>query len=824
MIHDLRYAVRTLLRTPTFTLVVVLTLALGIGASTAIFSVVDAVLLRPVPFEAMDRLLMVWETDRNSGTTREPSSVPDFLDFQERSQQIETLAALMGAQVNAATDEGEPVRLTALAVSHELLPVLGVGTVLGRTFTPEEDRPGGPNAAIISEGLWTRRFGGDSDVLGRVLLLDDVPYTIVGVAPEGADLGVLQILSAAAYARAFADRGTRADVDIWVPLQADPESFPRFTHPIFVVGRLAPTATVASAQDELSVIAADLERAYPENNGRGVFVEPLTAVVFGPVRPALLVLLGAVALVLLVACANVANLVLARATTRLREMAVRQALGAGVRRLASQFMVESLLLTVVATMAGVAFAAGGLEILVGLAPADIPRLGDVRLDGRVLAVALALSLGVGITFGMVPIAQAWRVDLQSALKGDLRIGGAIGWTRRGARRVLVVVQVALAVVLVIGAGLLVRSFGHLLEVEPGFRAGGVLKAEYQLPDSRYPTNMALFPSWTEVRAFNDALLQRAASLTGVESAALAGNHPLDQGSTNSFVVIGREAEAREWPEISVRRVTSEYFATVGLSLMRGRLLRETDDAFAPAVALINEAAARRFFPDRDPLGQQLGFWGARRTIVGVVANERFHGLAQAPPLATYLSLAQAPSTAGAYSLLVRAGGDPAALARPVRRIVRELDPALAVFGVEPLDETLSRSVAQRRFIMTLLGLFAALGIVLAVVGIHGALSYDVAQRTREIGIRMALGARPARITALIMGEGLRLTFAGLLVGLASAAALSRLLSALLFGIEPLDPATFLAVPVMVVGVALAACSVAARRAATVDPVTALRAE
>ena len=822
--HHLRYAVRTLRRSPTFALVAVVTLALGIGANAAIFSVIDAVLLRTVPFEAMDRLLMIWGTDRDSGTVREPASFPDYLDFQRRSQQVEAAAAMMGAQVNAATADGEPIRLTALAVTHELLPVLGIQAVVGRTFMPAEDRPGGPAVAVISEGLWTRLFDRDPDILGRVIQLAEVPTEVVGVVPASADLGVLQVLSAAAYARAFADRGTRADVDVWVPLQASAEEFPRATHPIFVVGRLAPGATFASAQDELAAIAADLERDYPENDARGVFVEPLSEVVFGPVRPALLVLLGAVALVLLVACANVANLVLARATTRLREVALRRAIGANARHLARQFFAESLLLTVLATVVGLGLAAVGLDLLVSLAPADIPRLTEIQLDGRVLAVAVALSLAVGLAFGMVPISQAWRLDLQSALKGDLPLGAAVGRFRRGPRMALVVAQVALAVLLMIGAGLLVRSFWSLLEVDKGFETGGVLKAEYQLPGSRYPTEMRTWPDFSETRALNGDLLRRVSTVTGVTSAALAGNHPLDAGFTNSFVVVGREAEAADWPEISMRRVTPGYFATVGLALTRGRLLAETDDTFSSPVALINESAARRFFADRDPVGQRLGFWGSAWTIVGVVADERFHGLEQSPPLAVYLPLVQAPSTDGAYTLLARTAGDPATLAPTIRRIARESDPTLAFFGMEPLDDTLSRSIGQRRFILTLLGLFAALAVVLAVVGVHGVLSYDVAQRRREIGIRMALGARSAGITGLVLREGLTLTLVGLAVGLVAALGLSRLLTTLLFGVAPLDPVTFLAVPLLVLLVAMAACYLPARRAATVDPMRALRVE
>ena len=820
MLSDLRHAIRSLGRSPSFTLVAVLTLALGIGANTAIFSVVDAVLLRTVPFDEVDRLVMVWETDRNSGTTREPASFPDFVDFQTRSRELETAAALMGAQRTAVADDGAPSRMTALAVTHELLPMLGVRGVRGRTFLPEEDRPDGPKVALISERLLPRLFAGGEDALGRVLRLDDVPHTIIGVVPEGADLGVLQILSAAAYARAFADQGTRSNVDVWVPLQASDETFPRQTHPIFVIGRLAPEATLASARDELTAIATDLEQTYPQNDGRGVFVEPLSTVVFGPVRPALLVLMAAVGLVLLVACANAANLLLARATTRRREVAVRRALGADTCRLLPQFLFEGLVLTSLALVAGLALAGAGLETLIAVAPPDIPRLADIGLDGRVLGVSAALSLGVGLVFGLVPMTQARLVDMQAALKGSVPAGRR----RQGPRAILVVTQVALAVLLVVGAGLLVRSFWSLLQVEPGFRTGGVLKAEYQLPAGRYPTNMARWPDFTETQAFNDELLRRVSTLDVTDSAALAGNHPLDAGFTNSFVVVGREAEAREWPEISVRRVTPEYFRTVGLSLVLGRLLEQTDDVRAAPVAVINETAARRFFADREPLGQQLGFWGAARTIVGVVADERFLGLEQSPPLAVYLALAQAPSTNGAYALMLRTDRDPATVAPTIERIARDLDPGLAVFGVEPLDVTLSRSVAQRRFVMTVLSLFALLALVLAAVGIHGVLGYDVARCTREIGIRMSLGARPADVVVLIVRQGLALILVGLVVGLAAAMVLTRDMTSLLYGVTPVDPLTLLAAPVLLAVVGLLACLLPARRATAVEPAVALRVE
>jgi putative ABC transport system permease protein len=646
----------------------------------------------------------------------------------------------------------------------------------------------------------------------------------VGVVPDVTDFGILQVLSAAAYSRGFADRGDRTRVDLWMPLQPDPESFPRETHPIFLLGRLGPGATVASAQQELSAIAADLERTYPENDGRGVFVERLGEVVFGPARPALLVLVVAVALVLLVACANVANLILARGATRGREVAIRGALGATNGRLARQFLVENLVLTAIAALAGIGLAYLGLRSLLALAPPDVPRLSTVTIDARVLLATLGVSLAVALVFGMTPFLQSLRVDVLAALKNE-------GGTRASASRegirlrsALVVVEVSLAVVLVVGAGLLIRTFWNLQRVDPGFRAAGVLKAEYQLPATRYPVDFRVWPNFKEIHAFTQKVLERASGLPGVTAAAVAGNHPLDAGFTNSFVVVGREAEAETWPEISVRRVTPGYFRTVGLSLRRGRLLADSDGTAAAPVLLINDAAARRFFGDRDPLGARIRFWGASRTVVGVVANEQFHGLTETAPLAVYLPFAQAPSATGGGVLIVRTAGDPMALASAVRGAIRDVDPALAVFGVEPLQETVARSVGRQRFTMLLLVVFAGVALVLAAIGIHGILAYSVAQRTREIGIRVALGAEPSRVLGRVVGQGLLLAAAGLVVGLAAAMLVTRFLASLLFGVGTTDPATFALVAACLAAVALGASYVPARRATAVDPAVALRSE
>ncbi|MBX6365223.1 MAG: ABC transporter permease, partial [Gemmatimonadetes bacterium] len=641
-----------------------------------------------------------------------------------------------------------------------------------------------------------------------------------GGGPAGADLGIDQIVDQAAYHGPYAGAG---DVDVWIPLQASEASYPRDTHPFLVVGRLAPGVGVEAAQVELARIAADLERTYRSNDGRGVHVEALVRVVFGPVRPALLVLWGAVALVLLVACVNVANLLLARGAARAREVAVRAAVGAGLERLGRQFVVESVVLALLGGAAGGALAWALLRGLLVVAPADVPRLGDVALDARVLAVTLGVSLAVGVAFGLVPLAQARWVDVARILASAGGRGATGGRARRRVRQALVVAELALSVALVVGAGLLIRSFWTVLRADPGFRTEGVLKAQFELPRSRYPQDYRLFPHWKEIQAFDAAVLERARALPGVRSAALAGAHPLDAGFTNSWSVVGREGESADWPEISVRQVTPGYFPTLGIRLLRGRLLQESDDAAAPRVGLINETAARRFFAGRDPLGEVIRIWGdVRWRIVGVIADERIHGVTEAAPPALYLPLAQAPGGSGV--LLVRTAGDPARLAEPVRGAIHAVDPGLAVYGVEPLEATFLASIAQRRFTMLVLGAFAAVALLLALVGVHGVLSYTVSQRQAEMGIRMALGASRRDVVALVLRGGLGLALLGTALGLVGALAGSRVLASLLYGVGPLDPVTFLGVPAAVLAAAALASWLPARRATRVDPIVALRAE
>ncbi len=814
--RDLRLALRGWRRNPAFTVAVLLTLALGIGANTAIFSIVDGVLLRPAPLADMGRLAVVWETDRSSQTTREPGSVPDYLDYRDRARTLDGLTAFIPLEVNLTPLTGDSERRAGLRIAHDLLPMIGVRPILGRSFAPDDDVPGGPRIVLISAGLWHSTFAADPAIIGRDVRIDDAPYTVVGVVPDAAGFGVLQVLSAAAYSRSFADHGERTPVDVWLPLRPDPEALPRETHPIFMLGRLSAGASIDAAQDELAGIASDLERAYPENADRGIHVEALDAVVLGPVRPTLLVLLSAVALVLLVASANVANLLLARGASRRQEVAVRTALGAGRRRLLAQFVVETMLLALAGAGLGLGLASVALRALIAIAPPDIPRLATVGLDLRVLGVTLLVTLALGLAFGVIPAVQARRVPLQEALHAaGARLTG--GPSRRRARASLVVAELALAVMLVAGAGLLIRSFWNLVNVDPGFTTSGVLKAEYQLPSARYPVDRRGWPTSPAERAFTETLLARVGALPGVTSTAVAANHPLDPGFTNSFYVVGRQAEARNWPEISMRIVTPSYFATMGIAITRGRNFADRDTS---PVCLVNEAAVRQFFAGRDPMPGELRFWGVNWSILGVVGDEKFQGLSGADPPAVYVPRVMVPTGSGA--LLVRTAGDAAALAGPVRAVVRDIDPELAIFGLEPLDRTLRRSMSERRFAMTLVTLFGGLALLLAAIGVHGVLSYDVAERRREIGIRLALGAQPGSILRLVVGQGLALAGVALLAGLAGAFALTRFLSTLLFGVGPRDPVTLTVAAGVLTLVALAATAWPAWRAVRVDPVGALK--
>jgi putative ABC transport system permease protein len=822
VIQDLRFAVRLHRAHPGVTLAALVSLTIGIGLNAAIFSVVDGVLLRPTAVANIDEVMMVWETDRSTGTTREPASVPDFVDFRRDTHAFAALGGLSAGEANFAPSGDDPRRVARLVVSHELLPMLGVTPLVGRGFTAADEQSGA-SLVLISERLRQSAFGAGTDVVGRSIQLDDRTSEIIGVVADNADFGILQVLGAAAYGRAFADRGTGVRVDVWQPLQPT-ASAPRDSHPLLMIGRLGPGVSSSQGQDEMTRLAAELETRYPEaNTARGVFVEPLASVVFGPSRPALLALFGAVGLVLLVACVNVTNLLLARGTARSREISVRIALGAGTARVVRQLLTESIALAAVAAALGAWLAFGAVQWFATQGPATVPRLSEASVDLRVLLAMTALAVVVGIAFGLFPAWQALRTTPRAGLMAAADRTATGGRSGRRLRSTLVVAELALAVVLLVGAGLLVKSFWRLSQVDPGFDATHVVKAQYQLPTSRYPVNFATWPDFPEVHDFTRRLEARASALPGVQAAAIASSHPLDPGFTSSFSIVGRPPDADRLPEISVRRVTPGYFDVVGLTLREGRTFDGGDAIPATPVAVVNEAAAARFFPDRPAVGQAIFMWGAERRIVGVVANERFFGLTAAAPIAVYYPAAQVPGADGAGALLVRSDGrDAATVGAELRRAIRDIDPGLAVFGIEALDETLSQSVADRRFTMALLGAFALMALALAAVGVHSVLSYTVSEQTREIGIRIALGARPGNVRRRIVGSALVLAGAGVVVGATGALGLTGLMQALLFGVTPTDVSVFAAVAALLMMIAALASYVPARLATRIAPTDALR--
>lgn len=817
--RDLRHAARQLRRTPGFTLAAVLTLALGIGATTAIFSVLDGVLLRPGPYQDPGRVAVIWQTDRNSGTSHEPSAWPDYLDFKQRTRTFDRVAAFQGriGSLSGADGTGEPMRVAAVAVTHDYFSVLGLSPMAGRFFTPAEDLPGGPAVAVLSESFWRRVLGGDPDAIGRArITINDVALTVIGVIGASSDFGLDQLHQRADYHPAYLAEG---NVDVWLPLAANADVLTRDTHQTLVIGRLAGGATMAAAQAEAASIMAELESEYPQSNtARGANVEALDTVIFGPVRPVLTMLLVAVVLVLLVACVNVANLLLARGAGRAHEVAVRGALGAGAGRLGRQFLAEALLLSVIGAGVGVALAGFGLSAIQALVPAGIPRFDAITIDLRVLLAALGVTVAVGIGFGMVPTLQARRADPMAVIVGEGR-SAAGGRERTRFREALVIGELALSVCLVISAGLLGRSLWAVLAVDPGFAVGGIAKAEYRLPQARYPFNFANYPALPEIQGFTSQVLAEARGLPGVVDVAVAAYHPLDRGSSSSFRIVGGD-ETQTFPEIPIRMVSAGYFGTMDVPLLSGRLLTEGDGPTAPLVTVVNQTAAERYFGGRDPVGQEIRFWGQSRLVVGVVGNERFFGLTEEAPPATYVSITQAPGPGGV--LLARTSGDPAATAAALRRAIQTVDPDLAVYGAEALGTTLSRSVADRRFAATLIGLFAAVTIVLALIGIHGVISYATAQRSQEIGIRVALGATRDQVAGMVVRDGLRLAVGGTLLGLAGAVVAGQLLAGFLFGVGTLDLVTFSLVPAVVLVATTLAVLLPARRAARAEPIDALR--
>ncbi|MFW6078570.1 MAG: ABC transporter permease [Gemmatimonadota bacterium] len=798
LIQDLRYAIRTLSRRPGFTVVAVLTLALGIGANTALFSVVDGVLLEPLPYPESDRVAMIFMTRPESSAGN--FSYANFEDTRERVRSLDAFAAWGAGAATLTGGAGDAARIDGARVTADFFRVFGVEPALGRTFVPEELTPGGEPVVVLSHGLWRDRYGGDPGIVGRTVMLDGAAHTVVGVMPPG-------------YAAPY-------DARIWRPFipTTDPVRRRAF-HNIRAVGRLAADTDTEAADGELDGIMATLAEAHPDvNAGAGARVEPLRDVIVDDVRSALLVLLGAVGFLLLIACANVANLFLARATSRRREIGIRAAMGAGRGRLVRQFLVESTLLAAVAGAAGVLLAAWGVDTLLVLGGEMIPRVEQVAVDGRVLGVALALSLATGALFGLAPALRVSRERIVEVLRS--------GWGQSadaGSRRLragLVVAEMALAVVLVCGAGLLLRSFVQLQGIDPGFRTERLIGFELALPEARYEGS-------DRVVAFYDELADRLEALPGVSAAGYALTPPVGGGGWSTTMRIeGRPVPESEAPSVAFNVVSPGYFATLGTPVLRGREFDARDDADAPGVVLINRTAAERFWPGEDPVGRRINAGpnpdAPYATIAGVVDDVREGPLEREAGPTLYFPHAQ--EAFRSVAVIARTGTDPAAVLPSVRDAVAGLDPELPLLGLGTAEEQLSGAVAGPRFNMVILGTLAALALLLACIGIYGVLAYMVGRRTREIGVRIALGADRRDVVGLVVRDGLRLTALGLAIGLAGAVALGRLLSSLLFDVGPTDPATFAVVAGLVTITALAATWVPARRATRVDPIVALREE
>jgi putative ABC transport system permease protein len=801
-IRDVRFALRGVRRNPGFAAVVVVTLALGIGASTAVFSVVEGIMLRPPPFFDPDRLAVVWQNDRATGTVREDASPADYFDYVERSRTFSALGLVASGTVVLTRPDAEPLRLAAAAVTQNLPSVLGISMQLGRGFTPGEDVPGGRGVTILSDRFWRNTLAADPSVIGRVVTIDGEPTEVVGVLEAGID---------------FPSKAT----DVWMPIRQTPAVATRQSHWVQVVGRLEDGTTLASAQAEMTSIMAALEQEYPDaNTNRGAFVERMSDVGRGEVRLTLWVLLGAVLSVFLIACVNVANLLLARGAARAHELAVLGALGARRGQIRRRFLAEGLIFATLSCGLGVALAAGGIRVLLAMAPAELLALGEPRLNLTVLGFAVVAGALVGLGFALLPTLQHAGGDLRAPLKDGRTADSSV---RMPIRRVLVAAQLGLAVVLLVGAGLLADTLRNLHAVDPGFRPDHLLRVSFALPASRYPS-MATWPDWPEIHRFNGSVVDEVAALPGVRSAALTLNHPLDPGWTNSFRIEGRPYDPDQG-EMTTRLVSPSYFATVGIQLVDGRFLGEGDDLDGEPVLVLNREAAQRYFPDGDALGSRIRFWGATfRRVVGIVENERIHGLVADAPPTMYLSLSQAPQRGGTVTLLVATVVPPLSLVGGVRRTIASLDQEVPIYDVTTMAATVREASARERFASLVLGVFAGVAVFLAMLGVHGVLAYLVAQRGREVGVRMALGATRSDVVRMIVGQGALMAGLGLALGLGGALALARLLRGLLFGVSASDPGVYAAVVTGLVLVSLTATALPARRAARIDPAASLRGE
>ena len=794
---DTRYALRQLIKSPGFAIVAILTLAVGIGGTSAMFSVINGVLLRPLPYPESDRLVRINEMLPRFG--RFAVAPASFLDWRQQSSTFERMIAYNSGAGATLTDASSAERLTSASVSWDVFETLRVQPMLGRGFRQDEDLPGRARVVVLSHGLWERRFAGDPTILGRSITLNGEPTTVVGVMP--ADF----------Y---FPSRQT----ELWLPVALNPANASRGGHFLGVIARLKPGITIEQAGTEMKTIAERLSAQYPEaGSNESAEVIGLHQQVIGNVESALFTLMAAVAVVVLIACANVANLLLVRASVRAREIAIRTALGAARRRLVRQMLAESLVLSCAGGALGTLLAYYAIAPIRTLSAGSIPRVAEVSIDTNVLLFAAALSLATGLLFGIAPAWQAARSGVSDVLKeGGRSSGGRLsGWVRSS----LLVIEVALSIVLLVGATLLLRSFARVTSVDPGFQADRVLSFRVALPNISYRDRQ-------HRAAFFDALLARLDEHPQITAAGMTQTLPMRGDYYLSFVVRGRPtAKPGEELSASYRVISPGYFQALGVPLLRGRAFTTRDVDKAPLVAIVDEKFVDQHFPGQDPIGQAIDIGNGNEgfhEIVGVTGNVRYAGLASDPAPTMYVPFGQ--DAFSAMTVVLRTPGDPAHLSTAARQAVREIDPALPAFGITPLREIVGDSVAERRFSMLLLGAFAIVAVFLAAVGLYGVVAYSVSQRTQEIGLRMAIGAQARDVLTMILGGGMRLAAIGVAIGLAGALALSRLLRTLLFGVQPMDPASYLLTAAILTIVAALACYLPARRATRVDPIVALRNE
>lgn len=800
LFQDLRYGARRLLKNPGFTLIAILTLALGVGANAAIFTVVNSVLLRPLPYKDADRLVIL----KDSWLPKFPefaAAPANFLDWKKENTVFERLVAFRFTSMNL-TGKGDPERLTGFAVSEGFLAMLGVTPQYGRDFSAEENLVGKNNVIILNHGFWRQRYGGDPSIVNQTISLDGQSYVVVGVLPA-----------------TFSFPGR--DASYWTPLAFTPQQAQnRGGHNLGrVVGQLKPGVSVTQANAEMVAIAGRLAAQYPANSGWSVNVTPLLDFTVRSVKPALYVLLAAVAFVLLIACVNVANLLLSRVAGRAKEIAIRSSLGASRGRIVRQLLTESLFLALLGGVAGLALAKWGLDLLLLLAPENLPRMSQVSLDGRVLGFTFLLTLLTGLVFGLVPALQASNPNLNEAMKDGGR-GATEGKRGRLIRNSLVVVEVASALVLLIGAGLMIKSFWRLQHTNPGFNAQNVMTARVALPQRKYPESK-------QQEAFFTQLLEKLEATPGVQSVGASTLIPLDGDDyIAGFEIQDRPSPAPGQGQSTIFTAISDgYFKAMGIPLIRGRLFDKRDSSNSPHVALINETMAKKIFPNEEPIGKRITFGNrddasAWYEIVGVVGDVRHYSLDQPAPLQTYEPYTQ--QTFSYMSLAVRTTGDPAALGPAIRNQVHALDAEQPVANMKTLDALAAISSAQAQFSMTLLSVFASVALLLATIGVYGVLSYAVTQRSHEIGVRMALGAGRGDVLKMIAAQGMSLILIGAGIGLLGAYGLTRVMSTLLFEVSATDPVIFGAITLLLIMIALLACYIPARRATRVDPLVALR--